>query len=268
MSKIIGIIISFLLSLNSQKIVFLNRQDEKKDNREVYGIQIHEDIISTESEIQPSKYTTSISSDSNWWSYPEDLRECSRAGDDLLVLVNKEYRLPSTYVPFDLVSASLSGIRRGEKFELRNIVINDLKNLVYDANRDGIDLSIRSGYRSFNTQINTYNYWLKANGGNVGATDTISARAGHSQHQLGTVVDFSSSEIQDGIGGQFASTDASKWLAENAWKYGFVIAYPAGYEATTGYSYESWHYRYIGKENAKEMINSGMILELYLRSKN
>ncbi|HRY22427.1 MAG TPA: D-alanyl-D-alanine carboxypeptidase family protein, partial [Candidatus Dojkabacteria bacterium] len=64
------------------------------------------------------------------------------------------------------------------------------------------------------------------------------------------------------------STQASKWLANNAWKYGFVIGYPAGYESVTGYTYESWHYRYIGKANAQDMVNSGMILELYLRSKN
>jgi D-alanyl-D-alanine carboxypeptidase len=96
----------------------------------------------------------------------------------------------------------------------------------------------------------------------------ISARAGHSQHQLGTAIDFSSAEINDGLSGIFANTQASKWLNENAWKYGFVISYPEGGEYATGYSYESWHYRYIGRSNAQEMINSGMILEKYLQSKN
>jgi D-alanyl-D-alanine carboxypeptidase len=140
--------------------------------------------------------------------------------------------------------------------------------MVNAATQDGMDLSIRSAYRSYATQQSTYNYWLSVNGGNVGVTDQISARPGHSQHQLGTTLDFSSGEINDGLGGTFASTQASKWLADNAWKYGFVIGYPAGYESVTGYMYESWHYRYIGKANAQEMINSGMILELYLRSKN
>lgn len=109
---------------------------------------------------------------------------------------------------------------------------------------------------------------MSVNGGSIAATDKVSARAGHSQHQLGTAVDFSSSEIADGLGGTFSSTKASKWLANNAWKYGFAISYPQGYESTTGYSYESWHYRYIGKTYAQEMVNSGMILEVYLRSKN
>ena len=123
-----------------------------------------------------------------------------------------------------------------------------------------------SGYRSYSTQINTYNYWVGVNG--IDGADKISARAGHSQHQLGTAIDFSSSEVADGLGGSFRYTKAATWLAENAWRYGFAISYPSGYEAVTGYSYESWHYRYIGITNAKEMHDSGMILELYLRSKN
>ena len=128
--------------------------------------------------------------------------------------------------------------------------------------------NLRSGYRSYQDQLSTYNYWLRYNGNNADYADRVSARAGHSQHQLGTAIDFSTSEIQDGIGGQFAPTKAAKWLEENAYKYGFVISFPRGYESVTGYNYESWHYRYIGKANAQEMVNSGKILEIYLREKN
>ena len=103
-----------------------------------------------------------------------------------------------------MVSASLSGIRRGGSYLLRNIVIDDLRNLVNQATSDGVDLSIRSGYRSYQDQLSTYNYWLRYNGNNADYADRVSARAGHSQHQLGTAIDFSTSEIQDGIGGQFA----------------------------------------------------------------
>jgi LAS superfamily LD-carboxypeptidase LdcB len=204
----------------------------------------------------------------NWWSYPQDIKQATRSGDDLLVLVNKEYTLGSEYAPSDLVSAANSGIRKGQQYMLRNVVINDLAELVNAAKNDGIDLSMRSGYRSYQTQVSTYQYWLRHNKNVVDDADKISARAGHSQHQLGTAVDFSTSEIQDGIGGRFQNTKAAKWLAENAWKYGFVISFPKGYESITGYNYESWHYRYIGKANAQEMINSGEILEIYLRGKN
>jgi D-alanyl-D-alanine carboxypeptidase len=270
MEKILSGIVAFLLSANTYTVAYSEKSIEENDGttRIVKGVDVQENVLQDELSPIKGRFSTNASSSTNWWSYPSDIKGVTRSGDDLLVLVNKEYQLPSTYAPSDLVSATLSGIRKGENFLLRNILINDLKELVTAAINDSIDLSIRSGYRSYSTQIATYNHWLSLNGSNIAAADKISARAGHSQHQLGTAVDFSSSEIADGLGGTFASTKASKWLAENAWKYGFVISFPAGYESITGYSYESWHYRYIGKTNAKEMINSGIILELYLRGKN
>jgi len=229
------------------------------------NLPVNQQIVeyTTATEIKPAKVT---SASIKWWGYPEAILQTTRSGDDLLVLVNKEYKLPSTYAPSDLVLASNAGIRKGEGFYLRNILINDLRDMINAATADSIDLSMVSGYRSYNTQIGTYNYWVGING--VDGADKISARAGHSQHQLGTAIDFSSSEVADGLGGSFRYTRAATWLAENSWRYGFVISYPSGYEPVTGYSYESWHYRYIGISNAKEMHDSGMILELYLRSKN
>jgi D-alanyl-D-alanine carboxypeptidase len=269
MGKILSTIFAFILSVNTSTVVYEQKGiDEEKESRVVLDNEIQEDVVIDEIVAIKSPTISYSSSSSGWWTYPSDIKGTTRSGDDLLVLVNKEYQLPSTYAPSDLVSASLSGLRKGESYLLRNILINDLKELVSAATTDGIDLSIRSGYRSYSTQVSTYNYWLSFNGGNVASADKISARAGHSQHQLGTAVDFSSSEIQDGLGGVFSSTQASVWLANNAWKYGFVISYPSGYESVTGYSYESWHYRYIGKVNAQEMNSKGMILELYLRSKN
>lgn len=204
----------------------------------------------------------------DWWKYPSTIYETTKNGNDLLVLVNKQYKLPSTYAPSDLVKASNSGIRRGDNYYLRNILIQDLTDMINDSKALGIDLSIVSGYRSYQTQVSTYNYWLSKNNNNVEYVDTFSARPGHSQHQLGTVIDFSTNEINDVLGDTFANTNAYKWLVENAYKYGFVISYPKGYENITGYKYESWHYRYIGKSNALEMKNSNIILEKYLQSKN
>lgn len=240
------------------------------DNNEIESISLFEErYIEEELEIKKSvKNENSSGSVSGWWSYPDDIKECTRDGNDLLVLVNKEYRLPSTYAPKDLVSASGSGIVSGNSYYLRSIVINDLKNLVNDAKSDGITLTIVSGYRSYSTQLSTYNSWLKKNNYDVDYVDTFSARAGHSQHQLGTAIDFSSTEVWGDNWSLFEKTKASDWLAKNAYRYGFVISFPKGYESVTGYKYESWHYRYIGKSNALEMVNSGMILERYLESKN
>ncbi len=232
---------------------------------------INEQIIeyTQSTEIKPSVVSTvSASNATKWWRYSKEIKPVTRSGDDLLVLVNKEYQLPQSYAPSDLVLASNSGIRLGGGYYLRNILIPDLTNLVNAAKVASIDLSIVSAYRSYATQIDTYNYWVRVNGGNTDVADKVSARAGHSQHQLGTAIDFSSSEVSDGSFERFQSTKASAWLFENAWQYGFVISYPSGYESTTGYSYESWHYRYIGIANAQEMHNSGMILEVYLESKN
>jgi len=211
--------------------------------------------------------TPTTTTSSNWWKYPDEILETTKSGNDLLVLVTKKYKLPSTYAPSDLVKASTSGIRRGDSYLLRSILISDLKKLVDDISTQGIDISIVSGYRSYDTQASIYQYWVNYNGGVVSAADKISARAGHSQHQLGTVVDFSTSEIGDSIGSQFTETKAQVWLANNAHKYGFALSYPSGGESVTGYSYESWHYRYIGVDNAINWKSSGLILDQWLESR-
>ena len=270
MIKILVIIVLFTFflflplktsDLNTQK----DLEEETKEIRHSFEMKEPSETSIVQKVVQK---TPVPSTNNQWQKYPAEILGCTRNGNDLLVLVNKEYKLPSTYAPSDLVKASNSGIRRGESYYLRNILITDLTNMINDAKSSGIDLSIVSGYRSYQTQVNTYNYWLSKNNNNVEYVDTFSARAGHSQHQLGTVIDFSSNEILDALGDHFANTNASRWLVQNAHRYGFVISYPLGYESITGYKYESWHYRYIGISNALEMKNSGMILETYLMGKN
>ncbi|MBN2100312.1 M15 family metallopeptidase [Candidatus Dojkabacteria bacterium] len=201
--------------------------------------------------------------------YPSTILSCTRSGNDLLVLVNKQYKLPSSYAPSDLVPISNSGIRTTKSgLYVRNIMISDLKNMADTMKSAGIDVAALSAYRSYSTQQATYDYWVAYNGGDTAAADTISARPGHSQHQLGTAVDFTSNEISDQLGQQFGNTSAGQWLAQHSWKYGFVLSFPSGWEQETGFSYEPWHYRYIGKDNASEWHASGMILELWLRTKN
>ena len=268
MKKVLILLIFLILILSiPQKTAELtiNWDTDYKDKEIYQWVENPQEIIDTSTIVQiQKKEENSI----KWWEYPSTIYPTKRNGDDLLVLVNKQYKLPSSYAPKDLVKASKSGIRRGENYYLRSIVIPDLTKMVNDAKSEGVDLSIVSGYRSYQTQIDTYNYWLKMNNGNTSLVDTFSARAGHSQHQLGTVIDFSTNEIRDKLGDEFSNTKASKWLSQNAYKYGFVISYPKGYENITGYKHESWHYRYIGVENAQNMINLGKILELYLRDYN
>lgn len=207
---------------------------------------------------------TSAAVHNNSGGYPTVILPCTRSGNDLLVLVNKQYKLPSSYIPPDLVPVAESGVRTtAGGMYIRQIIVADLSAMNSAASNAGIDLAILSAYRSYSTQESTYNYWVSVLG--QAEADRVSARPGHSQHQLGTTVDFTTNEISDKLGAQFANTAAGRWLADNAWKYGFALSYPAGWESTTGYSYEPWHYRYIGVANAATWHNSGKILELWLR---
>ncbi len=182
----------------------------------------------------------------NWWSYPAEILPVQKDPNDLTVVVNKKYRLPSDYVPADLVNLGDTGLRYGDQKLGRAVIVDGLTALATAAKADGIDLAIKSAYRSYQQQQSTYNYWVGQEGGNVDAADKYSARPGHSEHQLGTTIDFTTNECGDCIGSRFTGTKADLWLRENANLYGFYLSYPEGQEHQTGYTYESWHYRYKG----------------------
>jgi D-alanyl-D-alanine carboxypeptidase len=131
------------------------------------------------------------------------------------------------------------------------------------ARAAGARLAVQSAYRSYSTQVSTFAYWVRVSG--YAAALKSSARAGHSEHQLGTTLDFRS------YGGSapwnyrdWATTKAGKWLKANAWKYGFVMSYPKGKTSVTCYAYEPWHYRYVGKQTAAAVRASGVTLREFL----
>lgn len=257
-------------SLNSLLGKNLSETTEATDYSKIYDAidESKAQNVPTPSPTQPSP-PQNTDSTTNWAAYSETIRPCTRSGDDLLVLVNKQFQLPSTYEPSDLVPLSNYGLRTTSSgLLIRSIIASDLSYMAAAAGGEGIDLAALSAYRSYATQQTTYNYWVAYNGGDTAAADMISARPGHSQHQLGTTVDFTTNEISDQLGQHFAGTAAGIWLAQHAWEYGFALAYPSGWETVTGYSYEPWHFRYIGKENAAEWHSTGLILELWLRGKN
>jgi LAS superfamily LD-carboxypeptidase LdcB len=113
-----------------------------------------------------------------------------------------------------------------------------------------------SGFRSYSTQNTLYNKYVARDG--KAEADRYSARPGHSEHQTGLAFDLNS------LDQSFENTKEGKWLAENCWKYGFIIRYPKGKESVTGYMFEPWHVRYLGKEVAKKVYESGKCLEEYL----
>jgi D-alanyl-D-alanine carboxypeptidase len=184
-------------------------------------------------------------------------------GDNLLVLINKHIRLPDNYVPSDLVSLDGLVSVTGSGMRLRKEAATALSQMAMAAKAEGIDLVVLSAYRSYWQQQNTFNYWVSKAG--LQEAETFSARPGHSQHQLGTAVDFADGPSGQNFDQNFDATAKGAWLANNAFKFGFVLSYPKGKEAITGYTYEPWHYRYIGVENAQRMIESGLILEEFLQ---
>jgi len=201
---------------------------------------------------------------------PPPLPPC-RVGDTLTTyrtladwarsLLDMEYRLASTYAPPDLRSTADAGLNGG--YKVRSLVIADLTAMASAAKAAGARFSVQSAYRSYATQQSTFQYWVDLHGYQRALTE--SARAGHSEHQLGTTLDLRSYgggapwDVKD-----WATTKAGKWLAANAWKYGFVMSYPKGMTSITCYDYEPWHYRYVGKARAAAIHGTGLTYRQYL----
>jgi D-alanyl-D-alanine carboxypeptidase len=132
------------------------------------------------------------------------------------------------------------------------------------AKSESIELVVTSGFRDYDWQSALYHNHIDTHG-------TIPQRiapAGTSEHQLGTTFDLTTPDI-DNVSASvaFGETDAGIWMAENGWKFGFVQSYPEGKQSITGYLYEPWHYRYIGKEPALELLQSGLTLYEFLRNR-
>ncbi|GAB4158813.1 MAG: hypothetical protein Fur003_2600 [Candidatus Dojkabacteria bacterium] len=194
----------------------------------------------------PSNKPNPPAATGNWWDYPADIITITSDPNNLNVVVTKKYKLPSTYAPSDLVQIAGTSARVTKTLYIRSVALQALKDLTLAAKNEGIDLSIQSAYRSYQTQVSTYQYWVNYNGGNTDLADQVSARPGHSEHQLGTVVDFSTAAAGDEVGSAFNGSAACKWLEAHASEYGFYLSYPKGQESITGYAYEGWHYRFKG----------------------
>jgi len=176
-------------------------------------------------------------------------------------LLDMTYRLSSSYKPTDLRSTYYAGLNSG--FSVRRFVMADLKAMAAAARRAGARFVVQSAYRSYATQKATFDYWVRVHGYAVALKE--SARAGHSEHQLGTALDFRS------YGGSapwnyrdWATTKAGAWLKANAWKFGFVMSYPKGKTTLTCYTYEPWHYRFVGRDRAATIRASGLTLREFL----
>ena len=178
----------------------------------------------------------------------------SNLEDGILVLCNKYNKLPKNYVP-ELVSMSNEYSKNGGK--LHPEAYESFKEMVDDAKSDGIKLYNVSAYRSYSNQSYLYNSYKSRDG--ITKADTYSARPGHSEHQTGLATDINTASSKV----HFENTKEYSWLINNSYKYGFILRYPEGKTHITGYKYEPWHYRYVGKEAAEYIYKNEITFEEY-----
>lgn len=156
-----------------------------------------------------------------------------------ILIANKTYALPADYNPGVDPEAQAA--------------FDDMQAA---AAKEGLNIYVSSGFRSYEYQSGLYDRYVQRSG--KAEADRYSARPGHSEHQTGLAFDMNTIDIS------FADTDEYVWVKAHCWEYGFIIRYPEDGEDVTGYMYEPWHIRYLGKETAKKVYDSGLTLEEYL----
>lgn len=176
------------------------------------------------------------------------------------ILVNKYNYLKSDYIPNNLVEINRE-YSNGSKV-LVDVAAKAFEKMAEDAKNLGYTIRAVSTYRSYEYQNGLYTNYSKKDG--IEKADTYSARAGYSEHQTGLAVDVDNEKINYT---KFSKTEEYKWLINNSYKYGFILRYPENREDITGYSYENWHYRYVGNDAAKYIYNNGITYDEYIAKK-
>jgi D-alanyl-D-alanine carboxypeptidase len=182
----------------------------------------------------------------------------------LLIIVNKENSLAMDYKPDDLKEIKYFAPDRTEASRyMRAEAADAFHQMVDKATEADIEIKMTTAYRSYHFQKVLYDNYV-AREGQVMA-DTFSAKPGQSEHQTGLAVDVSSPSVGYQLSNEYGEKVEGKWLAENAYRFGFILRFPKGKEHITGFQYEPWHLRYVGLTAAKEIHEQGLSLEEYLQ---
>lgn len=211
------------------------------------------------------------------YDYQIDMKSYENAvtasGKTYLTLVNKEHPCGTDYTPEKLSAIPAELTLYGKEVQMEATAALAAEALVRELQARGYeDIVVTSGYRSYEYQqilFNTYlgNEMSKHPDWSVAQCEaevlTYSARPGESEHQTGLCMDLISTQ-NVALDSSFADNPAYAWLVENAHNFGFILRYPEGDETTTGYTYEPWHYRFVGVEAASEIHEKGLTLEEYL----
>lgn len=186
----------------------------------------------------------------------EDMHETINL-NKINILVNKHNYLKEDYVPENL--KSLSSTYALSNMKMVEEAANAFESLSKDASKENYKVIAMSTYRSYEYQVDLYNKYVKSDGKE--AADTYSGRPRNSEHQTGLAVDvYNQTETYT----NFEKTKEYNWMQENAYKYGFILRFPKDKENETGYEFESWHYRYVGKDIAKYIHKHNITLEEYI----
>ncbi len=187
------------------------------------------------------------------------VQEIGSNGEKKLLLVNGKYGLDKNYIPEGLCIPNIpfSDISDDEEKHVAGVIVKPLEELINAAKDDGIILLGNSAYRSYKSQEKLYISRVISEGRKL--ADAYVAKPGSSEHQTGLCIDITNEN------GYFVKgTEEADWLAENCYKFGFIVRYPYGRKNITGIEYEPWHIRYVGKEAAKYIYDNEITLEEYL----
>lgn len=177
----------------------------------------------------------------------------------LLFLQNRQWRVSAAYIP-EVREADIPGKVRSMRADAASALEEMYAACMAET---GKELVAVSGYRSYQNQATIYENKLKSVNGSKARADEYVARAGASEHQLGMAMDLGWDK-EPTTSPDFAFATAGAWATENCWRFGFILRYQAEWEEITGYKHEAWHFRYVGKENARKIYENQMPLETYL----
>lgn len=232
------------IKYDNRLIKFLKAKYYKKDNLNRY--------LKYDSKYEVDEIIKRVNSNIDYSFYKDTVNTDLSKGN--LMIVNKHYYLGG-YIPEDLKSIP-------SKYGNGQITSETLDHFIMmsdDMNKEGLFLTVKSSYRSFNTQKSLYNRYKSENG--LTWADNWSARPGYSEHQTGLALDLGT-KTSSSLGG-FKNTKEYIWVKDNCHKYGFILRYESGQEYITGYNFESWHYRYVGIEVATKIKELGITFEEY-----
>ena len=192
---------------------------------------------------------------------PDPVDTIDSDNGDILILVNKLHAVSESYKPKDMVYMD-NALSTWENLELKEEAYEAYKKMYADAKDLGYNLKVCSAYRTYKTQVGLFNNSVKNRGWET--TYLRSAYPGRSEHHTGLSIDITSKSMGWNLSQDFADYEDGEWLNTHCQDYGFIVRYPKNKTDVTGYAYEPWHFRYVGEEAAKYIMENNLTLEEYL----